>query len=320
MHLLKKTVLIISMVMILMTFLVSCGKETNPEKVLSKTVETLQQKVQNPSISSIGGEWTVIALARSGEKCKDGYLQQYRKNVATILKKNNGKLPSGKCTELARVILALTAIGENADRFEGNPLTSDLIEYNNIINEGMSGAIFALLAADAGNYDISSKEHMDMEHDLCRYLLSQRFSDGGFSMDNLNSDPDVTAMALIALAKHRQDETVQNAVDNAITYLSTSFQVDGSFTSYGVKSSESIAQIIIALCELGVDPCGKKFTYQGKTLIDCLLEYYDDGAFLHTKNGGENLLATEEGCLALVAYKRFVGKQPSLYTMKQKTT
>ena len=84
------------------------------------------------------------------------------------------------------------------------------------------------------------------------------------------SDVDLTAMAVQALApyynseetyeitryKKQETKTVRQAVDAALTCLSESQRDDGGFVSWNMNNSESCCQVIVALCSLGIDPCG----------------------------------------------------------------
>lgn len=65
-----------------------CGGSSTPdlEKALAKTAEYEQKTVTSPASDSLGGEWTVIALARSGEKAEDNYFEKYRANLEKKLK------------------------------------------------------------------------------------------------------------------------------------------------------------------------------------------------------------------------------------------
>lgn len=78
-------------------------------------------------------------------------------------------------------------------------------------------------------------------------------------------------MAVQALAPYyKTDDAVRAAVDKALDYLLTQQFDDGSFgyTAWGSKSGESTAQVILALCALGIDPtdalCQKRQNARGR--------------------------------------------------------
>ena len=47
------------------------------EKRINQTINYLQKTVKEPQISSVGGEWAVIGLARSGAKVPAAYFTDY---------------------------------------------------------------------------------------------------------------------------------------------------------------------------------------------------------------------------------------------------
>ena len=66
-----------------------------------------------PTVSSVGGEWTVLGLARAG-KITDEIADSYYQNaVKYVEEKGSAKLHNTKSTDNSRVILALTAIGKD---------------------------------------------------------------------------------------------------------------------------------------------------------------------------------------------------------------
>ena len=51
------------------------------KNVLSDTLKYLKKTVSNPSVSSVGGEWTVIALSRSDENVNEEFFEKYYNNL-----------------------------------------------------------------------------------------------------------------------------------------------------------------------------------------------------------------------------------------------
>ena len=85
--------------------------------------------------------------------------------------------------------------------------------------------------------------------------------------------------------------------------------------SYGVTCSESPAQMILALCALGLSPEDERFVKDGGSLVDAVLRYRQkDGSFLHSQDtGGSDLVATEQCLAALTAVQRHNAGQATLY-------
>lgn len=87
---------------------------------------------------------------------------------------------------------------------------------------------------------------------------------------------------------------------------------------YGAESSESVAQVLTALTELGLNPEDARFVKNGTTLESCLLSFRDeDGSFRYVLDGEPDLMATEHAFYALVALKRAALGESTLYTMTE---
>ena len=110
--------------------------------------------VKSPEVGSIGGEWAVIGLARSGYSVPADYYDEYYTRVEKYVKNCSGVLHERKYTEYSRVILALTAIGRDPSKVAGYNLLMPLGDFEKTIWQGLNGPIWALIALDSGNYDI----------------------------------------------------------------------------------------------------------------------------------------------------------------------
>ena len=265
---------------------------------------------------TFGSEWLVIALARSGRDVPDSYYDSVVKAVQSA----KGQLSDKKSTEYARTILALTAIGKDPADVGGYDLLAGLADMDDVTYQGINGAIFALLALDSGKYDVpaAAEGGTQVTRDgLVAYILAQQLSDGGWALSGTSADPDVTAMALQALAPYRTgDETVDAAVDKGVQLLSDMQLADGGYSSWGTLNSESCAQVLIALAALGIDPVSdSRFVKNGLTVLDALLAYAVSGGFRHTVDGEADAIATEQALCALTAYARLLDGKTALYDM-----
>lgn len=265
---------------------------------------------------TFGSEWLVIALARSGRDVPDSYYDSVVKAVQSA----KGQLSDKKSTEYARTILALTAIGKDPADVGGYDLLAGLADMDDVTYQGINGAIFALLALDSGKYDVpaAAEGGTQVTRDgLVAYILAQQLSDGGWALSGTSADPDVTAMALQALAPYRTgDETVDAAVDKGVQLLSDMQLSDGGYSSWGTLNSESCAQVLIALATLGIDPVSdSRFVKNGLTVLDALLAYAMSGGFRHTVDGEADAIATEQALCALTAYARLLDGKTALYDM-----
>ena len=266
--------------------------------------------VKEPVVSSIGGEWAVIGLARSGEKVPDGYFDEYYKRVESYTKEKNGVLHNRKYTEYSRVILALTAIGKNPENVGGYNLLAPLEDFDKTVYQGVNGAIWALIALDSNNYPSSNREK------FIDYILEKQTSDGGWTLVGDKADSDLTGMALTSLAKYQHIPKVKAATEKALLYLSQSQKNNGGFETGGVQTAESGAQVLVALCSLGIAPDDAGFVKNGNRITDSFNDFYINGGFKHlSEEENVNLMATEQVFYALVAEQRFKDGKNSLFDM-----
>ena len=236
----------------------AAGSDDALEAALADTAQYVCAAVPEPQVGSIGGEWAVLGLARSGYAVPEGYYQSYYDAVEAYVKARNGILHDKKYTEYARVILALTAIGRDARDVAGYDLTLPLGDYDKTVWQGINGPIWALIALDSGDYPMPENPAAETQATRQMYLdhiLDRQRSDGGWSLageDGAGSDPDVTATALQALAKYQDQPAVAAATQEALACLSGQQDGQGGFASWSTSNSESVVQVLVALCELGL--------------------------------------------------------------------
>lgn len=269
------------------------------------------------------GEWVVLGLSRGGYEIpgadREIYLEKVRNYISSNIN-SAGRLNKNKSTENSRIILALTSLGINAMDFEGYDLTAGLNELDYLKRQGINGPIWALLALDSHGYPVAAppegKTQLTREQ-IVDYILSQRLADGGWALSGSKSDPDITAMTLQALAKYRgKVDGVDAAVEEALECLSGMQLENGGYDSWGTVNSESTAQVITALCQLGIDPSSDKRFVKDGSPVDALMEFYVEGeGFKHILSSGTDGMATEQAFYALTAYKRLKDGKTSLYDM-----
>ena len=268
--------------LILVMLLTACGtpsQSAQPDstegwrKVYEETGAYLQAQAA-PSVGSIGGEWAVIGLSRAG-LLSDAAAQSYEQAAEDYVKQAGSvRLHHAKSTENSRTILGLTAAGYDAANVAGVDLTAGLTDMAYLRAQGTNGPIWALIALDCHGYDIpqcADGEEQVTREGLVAEILSYQCSDGGWALMGDESDVDMTAMALTALAPYKDDVEVKAAVDAALAYLSDAQQDDGGFMGWGTANSESCAQVIVALTALGIDPAAdSRFVKNGASPLDGL--------------------------------------------------
>ena len=317
----RKSLLSVFLIIILITSSV-LAENYNLDTVITQTANYIQATVKEPQVSSVGGEWAIIGLARNNVQIDANYYDCYYDNLEKHIKDCNGILHSRKYTEYSRVILAVTAIGKNPQNVSGYNLLLPLGDFEKTVWQGINGPVWALIALDSGKYSIP--ENKDAKVQATRemyvdYILKRQNSDGGWALsENMSSEIDVTAMVLQALSNYKHMEKVEKAVKKALVMLQNSQNENGGFSSSESASCESSAQVLTALCMLGIDYNSPEFTKNGKTVLDDILSYYTGKGFRHIKNGEENQMATEQAFYSLVALDRYKNGKPNIYAMTDK--
>ena len=279
----------------------------------------LTAAVSAPRYGSLGGEWTVLALARGGADTETAYFTGYCAALEQTVREANGVLSERKYTEYSRVILALSALGKDARDVAGYDLTLPLGDFEKTKAQGMNGAIYALLALDSRDYPMPQNAAANTQATRQLYvdaILAAQLADGGWSFMGEDADPDLTAMALQALAKYREQSSVQLAANRALVCLSAMQNADGGFSSWGSENAESCAQVLLALNALGLDADDSRFVKNGHSVLDALLTYQNaDGGFCHEHSGETNLMASEQAACALASLVRAERGESGLYRM-----
>lgn len=288
----------------------------------------IQSAVSAPVVSYLFGEWAVLGQARAKVPLSEAYIAAYYEKVVAYVQKNMGadgvlvdpESRNPTVTDNERIILALTAIGKDPANVGGkNLLTAlqdkDIMQVTDTSNTDINGLVMGLLALNSRNYTSDTSW-------LVQAVLEQQNKDGSWRVSADTKpvgDVDMTAMALQALAPYYKDggnETVNTAVEKALNWLS------GKYRS-GYDSSESCAQVVIALSALNLDAnTDARFTktVEGKTLsvLGNLLQYRvaENGGFKHQfADKAVNEMATEQALCAMAAYARFTEKANALYDM-----
>lgn len=305
--------------------------ETSVEQVMEETRAYMLFIDQSPTV---GSEWFVVGLARSGLDLNDPYLDTFYNHFANYLEENDGVLTRNKYTEYSKAVVTMTAIGRDARDIAGYDLLKPLADFGRVKEQGINGPIWALIALHTNPVytipQISGVGEQTTEEGLVDYILSQECPGGGWNLAGGSGDTDMTGMALQALApyyKRSGHEDVTAAIDRALAYLSAVQNPTGGFSTAGNETVESCVQVLTGLCALGIDPQqDSRFIKGGHWLVENLLTYHIPGSgFMHVKpgvdsnGGGEggavNGMATEQGYYAMTAYARYKAGDTALYDM-----
>lgn len=288
-------------------------------EALYKSTGDYLTQAGTPAVGSIGGEWMVLGLSRSGRDVPGADV--YYNGVVSYAQSMDryGRIPGETVSTNARIALALAAIGKDPTNVGGKSFLQACDSMSYIKRQGTSGPVWTLIALDSMDYPTFGDVTRDK---LIEAILDRRMESGAWyiSITNKEDNVDMTAMAIQALAPYyAANADVKAAVDKAVSWLAAVQQADGSFaeTAAAAASSESCAQVIVALTALGIDPVtDSRFTKNGKTVLDALCTFaVEGGGFRHTASGERNGMATEQAYYALAAYYRFVNGQTRLYDM-----
>ena len=275
--------------------------DTALEKEIDTASAYLLQTVPQPEVGSVGGEWCVLGLARAS-RGTESYFDAYRAAARRTVRETGGVLHRVMYTEYARMVLALTALGEDPADFAGFNVLAPLSDTKKVLFQGTSGAVWALLALDSNAYAADAARNVYL-----KAIADGVSSDGGWALvPGGASDVDLTAMALTALAPYAAEKDVQTLLDNGLAFLSSIQNADGSFSTSGHATAESTAQVLVTLCTLGISETDSRFVKNGTTVLEALLSFqHPDGGFRHEPDdAAANAMATEQAFYALAAVCR----------------
>lgn len=267
--------------------------------------------LQSAGIGS--SDWLAIGISRFGfEEDYEAYLTALSQRVKALSDTDNA-------TEWQRCAITATAMGGDPADLEGIDLVKGGVygrgENNSVGKQGLNGWIFALLTLDTMGYKTPEGAEFDRERILDEIVSSQN-TDGGFSLSKGESDIDITAMALQAIAPYYNDfsrDDVRKSADKAVEYLSGKQDSSGTF-----GSAEADSQVTIALCSLGIDPEVDSRFVKNSDLLTALLSYQNsDGGFSHEKGGVSDEIATGQALCALAAQKRSRLTMRRIYDMRE---
>ncbi|MBC6971180.1 DUF4430 domain-containing protein [Bacillus sp. Xin] len=280
-------------------------------KQLDQAIAKTSQKMMGNGIDS---DWIAIALARSGYNIPTETKISYLQSLTQTVEKRVNRFTA---TDIARTILAVSAVNGNPTNVAGKNLVQELYQSEKL--NSVTGYTFALLALDTKKYEVPAGARWNRAA-LVKEILNAQHTDGGWTYSvgsgkEEASNIDVTGMVLSALAPYQKQPGVKQALDKAVQYLANQQLSTGGFEADGQENANSVAQAIIGLAITGIDPTGEAFTKNHVNTVHNLLSYQlPNGEFKWLPSDEEgNGMATEQAFLALVQYKAFVDGKGSIY-------
>lgn len=256
-------------------------------KLAECSAETVQEWYDTELAENAGtsSEWYAITLSQSGSYD----FSAYRTALEAYVKNNDIR----SATSRQKYALALLAVESNSDYIV------ETLE-NSIGEQGLMSYVYGLHLLNNGC--TSTK---DTAESVTEQILSMQLADGGWAVMGEYGDPDVTAMTIQAIATYYgADEAVTIAVDGAVQFLSDKQLESGGYKSMGKETSESVSQVIIALCSLDIDAeTDSRFIKNGKTLFSALEQFrINNGSYCHEIGGEQNYTSTVQAFMAYAAY------------------
>lgn len=306
----------------------------NPQNNLRQKVEQAIEGACSAANSRYNSlDWVAIGFARAGKS--DLISKDYLKNTEEYLKNpDNQETFEKKPTEYERITLGVMAAGGDPANIGGINLI-DKICNAELDKQGINAEVFGLIALDSKNYAVPDGAEWNREK-LINAILNNECTNeknvygkkAGWAFGSNNADPDMTGMAMTALAPYNNDDypEVKAAVERAAKWLSYAQGSDGGYASYGTANSESCAQVIMGLCACGINPTGDKFTKNNHNVIDGILNFEvpNHGGFMHVTDpecggGMVNGMANEQALYALDQYIYFLDGKGSIYEWEKPT-
>ncbi|KJS10328.1 MAG: hypothetical protein VR67_18650 [Peptococcaceae bacterium BRH_c8a] len=273
------------------------------QKAITGAVNYLEKELQSPGYSGML-EWAMLGYYGIGKDA--GHLSKLRETQIT----RGIMLSETKSTDYQRTVLGALAAGQNPDGYGGKNLLQSVIasqtpsgKFADTINgtgeKLVNAHVWGIIALHVAGQDIPQADR------ALQWLTAHQNADGGFSIDIRldESDVDMTAMAIIAMACLGQDSSFP-AVEKALVYLQEQQNEDGTFGAWGTSTAESCAQVVQALTILGIDPTAEAWSKGGGNAVTGLLQYrLADGSFSHGSERLPNDMASAQALIALGDYR-----------------
>ncbi|MBR3275710.1 MAG: terpene cyclase/mutase family protein [Eubacterium sp.] len=277
--------------------------------LMSEPGELLHAERMHPGSSD---DWLVYSLAVSGSR---EYYTDYQQRIKEHVEERyaaDGLLDEVKATDYHRTAIVYRTLGgdpENCGKKpDGSPV--DLIAdgtYDYVGRElglqGMNGLVWALLTLDFFQTEIPEDARYSRQ-DIIDEICSLQEPEGGFGLNPGGCDVDITAMVIQALAPYKAD--CGQVIEDALNWLASVETDTCGFINYHQENAESVSQVILALCSLGIDPEEDPRFVRGNLTPLANLERFSfpDGTYGHSlediKGDG---IATAQALQALVSVR-----------------
>ena len=179
-------IFVFTMLFALPTQRISAAENVDYNNALNTTIQKYIEKFKNGFSSNITWDsWAIIGLARSDKEVPKEIFDTYYSKVEAFVQdkiSNNQKMSGG---DLAKLILSVSAIGQDPRNVAGNDLIDIVWHQDGILNEYYTSLVYVLIAVDSKNYQ-EPKDALNTRDKMIEALLSNELDNGGFGWGHLN--------------------------------------------------------------------------------------------------------------------------------------
>lgn len=260
-------------------------------------------------------DWSIFALARSGESGCETLFENYCEKTLDLLEDPSANLA---CGDYIKMALALTAIGVDPQNAGGHNLLAliDAFDRQQYLELSTTSLAYALVLMTRYPDAFTGT----IREETIQQILAARQADHSFSyLAGVEaSDPDSTAQAIqgLMLLGDAYAAEIQAAAD----WLKGQMDENGAILNWGSANPASTAQALVAFSQMGEEPENA----QGETLYNGMMDFaLADGSFqdVNWQTGGleYNAYASGQCFQGLVAYQRMATRQAPLLDVRDVT-
>lgn len=262
-------------------------------------------------------EWSIFTILRSGGKLKQTDLNVFYNSISQKLQSGDRLLP----TDYFRMVVALQVMGKDPTNADGINVIDLLCNYDNLNRLSSNMMNYTLMALDTKDYEVPEGAEWTRDVLIENILAFQNPENGGFGLsDNKTVGIDITAMTLQGLAPYNNADypEVQEAIQKGLDYLRNEMTTDCGYFVEGDDNGCSAAQVLTALCTLGIDPLtpNNGFTKGSNNLVVKLDEFrLDDGFTTFMSRREPDGMAASKIGYALESYRRLAEGENSIFDL-----
>ena len=232
----------------------------------------------------------VYALWTSGAAVPGGFYDEYLQALADWL---DLAVKRGKTAYIPGAIRTVAAMRLDVTDFAGHDLM-DALRKPELV-EADEDRLDMLIDLDAAGDVGKTDEFNALREQLLTEALARQQSSGEFRYTSkwpaelrqkgVDDEPDrfdyilLTAKSAQALAPYQSRKDVSAAIDKALTYLSEQQLPSGGFVKYGDEDVEEDAAGLEMLAALGISLADERFTKDGHTVLDGMMDWYQESYF-----------------------------------------